>query len=115
MKSKRSWDVFWALKHFKGSDVWDNYYSDGEKTIIRAVRAAGVNHENAQPGVSRSNAIIEARIGSVEDSIRACCVTGGLPACCWSFLGCVIAVLRNTFVHDDGLSAWCKTFGEPFE
>ena len=63
-KANRTWDVFWALKHFKGTDLWETYRSDKAKTIKRAVRALGVNWEHSQPGVSRNNALAEVLIRS---------------------------------------------------
>ena len=115
LRAQRTWDIFWAIKHFTGSEKVNQYYSDSSKQIMRAVRTLGINHEHSQPGVSRSNGIIEALVGSLCDAVRAALVTAGLPGCFWPFAGPCIALLRNVWVHGDGTSAWFERFGETCE
>ena len=115
LKHERTEDVYWALKHFKGLSQVDLLYSDDAPQFRRAARMLGIPWDHSQPGQPKSNSIAESLGGVSVDTIRACCVTAGLPACLWNFVGPTAAVSRNAWRHEDGVSAHFERFLEEFK
>ena len=114
MKRKRTEECYWAIRHFKGTSFVDLLFSDDAKQFRRSTKLLGVPWEHAQPGQPKSNGIAEALVGSLNDAIRACCVTAGLPSCFWPFVGVTVAILRNAWRHEDGTSAHAERFAVEF-
>ena len=51
MKANRALDIFGALKHSEGNELWDDCGSGSAKTTRRAARALGVNWGHSLPGL----------------------------------------------------------------
>ena len=83
LKRERTEDVYFAIKSFVGTAKIDLLYTDDADPLRRAARLLGVPWDRSQPGQPKNNSIAESHVGVSNDTIRACCVTAGLPACFW--------------------------------
>merc|ERR1712032_1685472 len=103
MMRERTEDVYWAIKHFVGTSSVDLLYTDEAKQLKRSAKMLGIPWDHSEPGQPKNKSIAESLGGVSVDTIRACCVTGGLPASLWPFAGSTQAIHRNAWRREDGV------------
>jgi len=58
-------------------------YADNYSSYKQAIKRLGATYERSQPGISKSNAIIERCNQDVLQGARVVLCQAGLPACFW--------------------------------
>jgi transposase InsO family protein len=113
LMSKTADDACEAISHFIGKRPVGILYSDNSGELKAASKQLGIQTEFSQPGVPKTNAIIERKNQNVLTHALACLLGAGLPPRFWSFAAPCWCLLSNTeAVYGD--SAWKLTHGEEF-
>ncbi len=82
---KDTLDVTTSVKDFVHGRKVEITYTDGMPTFREVCRYEGFIPEVSQPGVPRSNSIIERTNQDVKYGTRALLAQAGMPACLWVF------------------------------
>ena len=117
-QTKDGADTEICVRHFTGipgirkpKDV--SMYSDQSGEIRVACRSLGILHDNSQPGVPQTNALIERTSQMILTKTIVALLEDGLPPCYWSFAAPCVCVNLNT-EFENGDSAYFLTHGVEF-
>lgn len=106
-----------AFKRFikqVGVDTQDGWvYADGHATLAAMTRQAGLDLRCPPPKRPDANAVVERKVGTAVQGIRAALVSAGLPNCFWPFVGHALSVNHTRKVNPEtGFSPFEKVIGD---
>ena len=114
--SADSLDTYTALNFVKGKSPVNTLYSDNWGAFKKAAKQLKFNWEPCQPGVHKSNAVIERCNEDIIYGLRTLLTQAGLPACFWPYAAPCYTHHENISVDEDtGVSPWSLRHGSEFK